>query len=89
MPKLLALIVAALIAGCATALEQQIRAVEHQPPAFRDGYRDGCESGLSAGGAGMQYKFSKSVQRYDSDGLYTGGWDAGLQICRTWALLNQ
>ena len=89
MPRLLPLIVAALISGCTTVLQQQLLVVDHQPPAFRDGYRDGCESGLSEGGAGMQYRFRKNVDRYNSDGLYTGGWDDGVQICRTWALLNR
>ncbi len=44
------------------------------PPAFRDGYGDGC---ASAGG-----RLHQDAKRYESDRQYASGWRDGLDACR-------
>ena len=44
------------------------------PPAFRDGYGDGCAS--AAG------KPHQDVKRYETDRQYAAGWRDGLDACR-------
>ena len=44
------------------------------PPAFRDGYNDGCASA-----AGKQHQDAK---RYETDRQYAAGWRDGLDACR-------
>ena len=44
------------------------------PPAFREGYGDGC---ASAGG-----RERKDVKRFEADRQYASGWRDGLDACR-------
>lgn len=44
------------------------------PPAFRDGYGDGC---ASAGG-----RIHKDAKRFDDDRQYAAGWRDGLDACK-------
>ena len=79
------IVLVALLAGCGSTLERQMKGMEGQPPAFHDGYRAGCASGLKAGGY-MHYTFTKDVPRYERERQYADGWEDGFRVCRTWAL---
>jgi hypothetical protein len=46
------------------------------PPAFKDGYVDGCETAK-----GSSYGF-KDERRYVADNQYRMGWSDGFDICR-------
>jgi hypothetical protein len=78
------LLVASLLtlAACATSMDRVNRDVGiSQPLAYREGYRDGCDSGQSA--AGNPYVgFSKNVTRFGSDQLYRQGWSDGFEVCK-------
>lgn len=77
------IVIAALLAGCATdesLIDRQVGA--HQPQEYKDGYGDGCDSGYVAAG-NPYYKFRKDVTRYGADNLYKQGWDDGLNVCRS------
>lgn len=52
-----------------------------QPPTYRAGYSDGCNSGYVAAGH-PYYRFTKDVQTYATDPLYKQGWDDGLTVCK-------
>ena len=75
-------IAAALLAlglgGCTT--EQDRMAKEGYPPAYIQGYDDGCHSGKHAGGNMFEH-MKKDVRRYDSDRQYAEGWDDGYETC--------
>lgn len=46
------------------------------PPAFREGYLDGCETGRALIG------IRKDERRFTSDALYAQGWRDGFDICK-------
>lgn len=74
---LLGLIV--VLAGCQSTHEQLM--AEGYPPAFADGYQDGCGSGRQAAGSiGGQYR--KDVPRFTRDSLYAQGWGDGFRQCQ-------
>lgn len=56
-----------LIAGCQTTHEDLI--AKGYPPAFADGFDDGCSSGRQAAGA-ITGEFRKNVARYLKDKQY-------------------
>jgi hypothetical protein len=59
-----------------------------QPPAYVDGYIDGCSTGrMLAGDKGFKYR--KDVVRADRDALYARGWQDGHITCRNEALCEQ
>ena len=73
----IALAASSALAGCAT---QQAGAQRYAnvnlngyPPAFKDGYADGC---ASAGGGRV-----RNDARFKSDSQYAQGWRDGLDIC--------
>lgn len=70
------------LAGCATS-DSQVEADigAGQPPQYQAGYRDGCDTGLSAAG-NPYYHFHKDVAATSSDPLYASGWQDGLMMCR-------
>jgi len=75
-------ILVAAISGCATSMKQVERQVgAHQPLAYKQGYKDGCDSGYVAAGH-PYYKFAKDVTRYGKDELYKQGWDDGFRVCK-------
>jgi hypothetical protein len=51
------------------------------PPAYAQGYADGCASGKQAAG-GWFAQARKDTPRYDVDDQYTKGWDDGFAECR-------
>jgi hypothetical protein len=79
-----ALLIALALAGCVNP-ERVRRDVADQPPAFQDGYVDGCSSGRRAGGEDA-FKFRKDLNRYDVDRLYRSGWEDGFKVCRSRSL---
>ena len=52
------------------------------PPAYAEGYDDGCSSGKEAAG-GLFAETRKDTTRYDTDSQYTQGWNEGFGTCRT------
>ncbi|MFF7706107.1 hypothetical protein [Pseudomonas sp. NPDC007930] len=73
----------AALAGCQTAHDQMVQ--QGYPPAFADGYHDGCSSGRAAA-ASFSGNYSKDVNRYMGDKLYSGGWDDGFRQCQAQAV---
>lgn len=54
-------------------------------PDYADGFRDGCPSGLSAGGnlwVHLRHEFQRDVQRMDNE-FYKQGWNEGFSLCRS------
>lgn len=59
-----------------------------KPPAYVDGYVDGCASGrLMAGDTSFKYR--KDIARADRDALYARGWQDGQIACRNEVLVEQ
>lgn len=59
-----------------------------QPPAYVDGYVDGCSSGRRLGGDN-HFKYKKDSARADRDALYARGWQDGHITCRNEMLCEQ
>ena len=71
-----------LLVGCATNMQMVDRQVgADQPPAYKEGYMAGCNSGYVAAGH-PYYKFTKDVSRYQDDSLYKQGWNDGYGVCK-------
>lgn len=71
------LIVFALLtlAGCVTRSEPAPSVnLSGYPPAFREGYTDGCHSARG--------RTKRDEARYKSDGQYALGWRDGNDLCR-------
>jgi hypothetical protein len=68
-----------LITGCQTTHEDLI--AKGYPPAFADGFDDGCSSGRQAAGA-ITGEFRKNVPRYLKDKNYAEGWSDGFRQCQ-------
>lgn len=67
-----------LVLGCATTQpeidEPQVNLTGY-PPAFRDGYLDGCNSARNSGNT------IQDQNRYKNDSMYAAGWRDGMDIC--------
>jgi hypothetical protein len=75
-------VVAALLAsivGCETTHEHLLK--QGYPPAFAEGFDDGCVSGRQAAGA-ISGEFRKDVPRYLKDPQYAEGWGDGFRQCQ-------
>ncbi|KJK05958.1 MULTISPECIES: hypothetical protein [Pseudomonas] len=68
-----------LLTGCQSTHEQLIN--QGYPPAYADGFEDGCSSGRQAAGV-MAGDFRKDVPRYLHNPQYETGWDDGLRQCQ-------
>ncbi|MFF7109852.1 hypothetical protein [Pseudomonas sichuanensis] len=75
----LGLCVLLLLAGCETTHEQMVN--QGYPPAYADGFEDGCSSGRQAAGP-MTGDFHKDVARYLHNRQYESGWDDGFRQCQ-------
>ena len=64
--------------GCASDREMMLQ--QGYPPAYADGYSDGCSSGKKAAGS-MFDQFKKDVNRFQADSQYTQGWNDGFKVC--------
>lgn len=72
------LICVAVLTGCssvATDAEKPPVNLTGYPPAFRDGYLDGCHS------AREPRNVVKDESRFASDSMYAAGWRDGHDIC--------
>jgi hypothetical protein len=71
-------VVAILLIGCSTtqpeADKSQVNLAGY-PPAFRDGYADGCNSARRLVGT------TRDDSRYKNDSMYAAGWRDGFDIC--------
>lgn len=67
------------LAGCQSTRDQLL--AEGYPPAFADGYQDGCGSGRQAAGA-IGGEFKKDAPRFLKDSLYSQGWADGFRQCQ-------
>ena len=72
------LFVFVLLAGCQSTHQQLID--QGYPPAYADGFQDGCGSGRQAGGS--LGEFRKDVPRYLHNRQYESGWDDGFRQCQ-------
>ena len=68
-----------LLAGCQSTHQQLLD--QGYPPAFADGFQDGCGSGRQAAGV-MAGEFHKNVERYLHNRQYETGWDDGFRQCQ-------
>ena len=72
-----ALMLALLMAGCATSAEVRIpEQLAHRPQAYRDAYVDGCKS------ARAKDNQTKDMERIQKDSLYANGWYDGFEECK-------
>ena len=76
---LAALVTALALAGCTSQRDALI--ASGAPPAYAEGYQDGCWSGDAAAG-GLFTEPTKDVNRYTADAEYTKGWDDGFAKCQ-------
>jgi len=77
---LAALVTTLALAACGSAREAMIE--RGFPPAYADGYDDGCASGKEAAG-GLLAETRKDVERYGTDAAYTQGWNDGFEKCKS------
>jgi hypothetical protein len=77
---LAALVTTMALAACGSVKETKIK--QGFPPAYADGYADGCSSGRAAAG-GIFDETRKDMTRYGADRQYAQGWDNGFQQCRS------
>jgi flagellar biosynthesis/type III secretory pathway protein FliH len=80
LPALFAPLLTALAVAACGSVEQAM--IERGfPPAYAEGYADGCASGKEAAG-GLIAQARKDTRRYGADDQYTAGWDEGFAQCR-------
>ena len=71
-----------LAAGCGTTNGSKLPAgVNDRPPAYREGYADGCAYGR-AEGANAKSLPARDEQRLQSDTGYANGWYDAREACR-------
>jgi hypothetical protein len=69
------LLIALLTAACAPAPQKEPNVnLGGYPPAFREGYVDGCNSARRG-------KIVRDEARFKTDSMYASGWRDGLDIC--------
>lgn len=86
MPRFLVILIGLALAGCAasprapTTPAQPATAkapgvnLSGYPPAFRDGYADGCNAAKASRG-------KRDETRYKADPQYAQGWQDGFGVC--------
>ena len=67
------------LAGCQSTHQDLL--AKGYPPAFADGFDDGCSSGRQAAGV-ITGAFRKDVPRYLKDQQYAEGWVDGFRQCQ-------
>ena len=77
---LVALLTTVALAACGSIEETMIE--QGHPPAYAEGYADGCASGKAAAG-GLFADARKDANRYGADRQYTQGWESGFDECRS------
>ncbi|WP_397459837.1 hypothetical protein AB3464_20715 [Pseudomonas asplenii] len=68
-----------VLAGCESTHDHLL--MQGYPPAFADGFDDGCASGRQAAGV-ITGQFRKNVPRYLHEREYSTGWDDGFRQCQ-------
>lgn len=61
---------------------------EGKPPAYVDGYIDGCSSGRSLAGD-KNYQYRRDNVRVEQDALYARGWEDGQITCRNECIVEK
>jgi hypothetical protein len=79
-------VTACLLAGCASIppaeqLNREMAGVNGKSPLFVSGYRDGCQSGLSAGG-NSAFAYAKDLGKANLPD-YKLGWEDGFRVCQS------
>jgi hypothetical protein len=72
------LLVGFALSGCESASDRAMR----NSPDYKSGYSDGC---ASAGARGANMRDSgrmRDEQAYQTDRVYSAGWDTGFNTCR-------
>ncbi|QTR48907.1 hypothetical protein [Candidatus Thiothrix anitrata] len=74
------------LVGCAGVppaeqLRREMAGVDNSSPVFSQGYADGCQSGLSAGGDG-RFVYVKDLSKVNQPN-YKLGWEDGFRICQS------
>lgn len=84
-----------ILTGCSGVTTDRFLSYKHEdlakqgkPPAYIEGYVDGCSSGMRMGGD-THFDYRKDVQRAERDALYAKGWDDGQICCRNEAILEK
>lgn len=77
---------ALLTAGCASLppeerLNREMAGINGKPPLFVNGYRDGCQSGLSAAGD-RAFAYAKDLSKANTPD-YKLGWEDGFRVCQS------
>ena len=80
------ILLAGLLTGCASTppaeqLNREMVGVNGKSSMFIDGYRDGCQSGLSAGG-NRTFAYAKDLTKYHHPD-YKMGWEDGFRVCQS------
>lgn len=77
-----------VLTGCASLSPEEQMAREMKgvtnssmPPMFINGYYDGCQSGMSAGGNNA-FNYAKDMSNAN-DAQYKQGWEDGFRICQS------
>ncbi|KEA39115.1 hypothetical protein CR64_35625, partial [Pseudomonas aeruginosa] len=68
------LLTATLLGGCENTHQHLL--AQGYPPAYADGFDDGCGSGRQAAGS-ISGEFRKDVPRYLREAIYASGWGDG------------
>lgn len=82
----IACLAAMLLVGCASVppaeqLNREMVGTSGKSPLFTSGYRDGCQSGLSAGG-NRAFAYAKDLSKANVPD-YKLGWEDGFRICQS------
>lgn len=80
---------AILLVGCTTGLSperylentREFMVSQGKPPAYVEGYMDGCSTGRRMGGD-TKFHYKRNNARADRDALYARGWQDGQISCR-------
>jgi DNA-binding transcriptional regulator of glucitol operon len=79
MRQTLLILLVTLLAACQS---KNLREAQGQPPAYQDGYHQGCDSGYVAAG-NDSYQFRKDVKRFAQENYYQQGWTDGYNSCKS------
>ncbi|MCP4408177.1 MAG: hypothetical protein GY807_10535 [Gammaproteobacteria bacterium] len=85
MKKYLIFLASIFLMGCAAQhlVKQRMKLVQEGfSDTYIDGYIDGCSSGYNRAD-NYQYDFTRDMPRYQSDQLYSSGWEEGYKECKS------
>lgn len=90
--RIFTIIILFSVTGCIDAFKPQVGSFFQQdllqeappgPTKFKLGWRDGCDTGISASGNQMHKFYYKFTQKYElvDDNVYYTGWKVGYNFC--------